>query len=236
LISNQAVVDSVELPDLRTDGDGNRSTGPEPTVIVVGVGQLVSITKQVTVVGGGVAQPGATLEYVVNVTNIAPLPATNVVLTDDIGTSAPGQLAYVSGSATMNGSTSGVSVAGSAITANYAAVSGSLAPGAGVVLRFRAVLSAGLATGAVVTNTGVVAWNSPTQTANASASIVVGSLPGLSVLNGAAWHDADLDDARDPSERSLARLVGGVVPQQPALEFRADRCQRRVSLHRCRAE
>ena len=205
LISNQAVVDSVELPDLLTDGDGNRTTGPEPTVIVVGVGQQLSITKQVTVVGGGAALAGATLEYVVSVTNIGPLPAINVVITDDIGTSAPGQLAYVSGSATMNGSTAGVSVAGSTITANYAALIGPLGPGAAVVLRFRAILDPGLATGTVVTNTGVVGWNNPTQTASASVSIIVGASPRpLGVLNGSAWHDADFDDVRDPGERPLA--------------------------------
>ena len=71
VISNQAVVDSVELPDLLTDGDGNPATGPEPTVVVVGAGQQLSITKQVTVVGGGAAVPGAQLEYVVSVMNIA---------------------------------------------------------------------------------------------------------------------------------------------------------------------
>ena len=48
LISNQAVVDSAELPDLLTDGDGNPATGPEPTVVVVGAGQQLSITKQVS--------------------------------------------------------------------------------------------------------------------------------------------------------------------------------------------
>jgi len=36
------------------------------TVIAVGVGQQVSIAKQVSVVGGGAALPGATLEYIVN--------------------------------------------------------------------------------------------------------------------------------------------------------------------------
>ena len=36
LIINQAVVESTELPDLLTDGDGDPSTGPEPTVVVVG--------------------------------------------------------------------------------------------------------------------------------------------------------------------------------------------------------
>ncbi len=201
LISNQAVVDSVELPNLLTDGDGNPATGPEPTVVVVGAVQQMSITKQVTVVGGGLALPGATLEYVVTVTNIAAVPALNVVLTDAL---PAGQLAYVGGSATMNGSTAGVSVAGATITANYGAVNGPLGPGEVVVLRFRAVLDPGLATGMVVTNTGVVSWNNPTQTASASVSIVVGGIPGVSILNGSAWHDADFDEVRDPGERPLA--------------------------------
>jgi uncharacterized repeat protein (TIGR01451 family) len=47
VISNQAVVGSTELPDLLTDGDGDPTTGPEPTVVVVGDGQQLSITKQV---------------------------------------------------------------------------------------------------------------------------------------------------------------------------------------------
>ncbi|HEV8700513.1 MAG TPA: hypothetical protein VGV60_04480 [Candidatus Polarisedimenticolia bacterium] len=201
LIVNQAVVDSVELPNLLTDGDGNPATGPEPTVVVVGAVQQLAITKQVAVVGGGPALPGSTLEYVVTATNIAALDALNVVLTDTL---PAGQLAYVPGSATMNGSTAGVSVAGSTITANYAAVNGALAPGAVVVLRFRAILDPGLALGTLVTNTGVVAWNTPTQTASASVSIVVGGIPGVSVLSGSAWHDADFDDFHDSGERALA--------------------------------
>ena len=204
LIVNQAVVDSVEQPNLLTDGDGNPGNGAQPTVVVVGAVQQLTITKQVTVVGGGAALPGATLEYVVGVTNISAVPALNVVITDDLDASGPGQLAYVSGSATMNGSATGVSVAGSTITADYAAVSGPLQPGGVVVLRFRAVLDPGLATGTVVTNTGVVSWNTPTQTASASVAIVVGGMPGLSILSGSAWHDADFDDARDPGERALA--------------------------------
>ena len=201
LITNQAVVDSVELPNLPTDGDGNPGNGAQPTVVVVGAVQQVSITKQVTVVGGGPALAGATLEYLVIVTNIAALPAINVVITDTLPL---GQLAYVAGSATMNGLPAGVSVVGSTITADYAAVYGALAPGGVVVLRFRAVLDPGLANGTVVTNTGVVAWNAPTQNASASVSIAVGGLPGLSVLSGSAWHDADFDDTRDPGERELA--------------------------------
>jgi len=204
IISNQAVVDSVELPDLLTDGDGNPATGPEPTVVVVGDVQQLSITKQVTVVGGGPALPGAQLEYVVTVTNNAAVPALNVVLTDDLDAVQPGQLAYVSGSATMNGSTAGVSFAGTTITADYAAVNGPLDPGEAIVLRFRATLDPGLAQGTVVTNTGVVAWNTPTQTASASVSIIVGGIPGVAVLSGSAWHDVNFDDIQDSAERTLA--------------------------------
>jgi uncharacterized repeat protein (TIGR01451 family) len=204
LISNQAVVASAEVPDLLTDGDGDPSTGPEPTVVVVGDAQLLSITKQVGVVGGGAAVPGAELEYVVRVTNIASVPALDVVITDDLDAPQPGQLLYVGQSATMNGSMAGVGVAGSTITADYAAAYGPLEPGEAVVLRFRATLAPGLAEGTVVTNTGVVAWNTPTQTASASVSIVVGGIPGVAVLSGSAWHDANFDDTRDAGERALA--------------------------------
>ena len=204
LISNQAVVGSAELPDLPTDGDGDPATGPEPTVVVVGESQQLSITKQVAVVGGGAAIPGAELEYVVRVRNIAGVPALNVVITDDLDAPQAGQLAYVNLSATMNGSAAGVSFAGSTITANYSALNGALDPGEVVILRFRAILDPGLVDGTVVTNTGVAAWNNPTRTVSASVSIVVGGIPGVSVLSGTAWHDADFDDAEDSGELALA--------------------------------
>jgi uncharacterized repeat protein (TIGR01451 family) len=201
LIVNQAVVSSVELPPLLTDGDGNPGNGPQPTVVVVGAAQQLSITKQVTVVGGGPAVPGATLEYLVTVSNVGAVPALNVVITDSL---PAGQLAYVPGSATMNGSATGVSFAGTTITADFATAYGPLAPGGTVTLRFRAVLDPGLALGTVVTNTGVITWNNPTQTASASVSIVVGNIPGFGVLSGSAWHDADFDNVRDSGERALA--------------------------------
>jgi uncharacterized repeat protein (TIGR01451 family) len=204
LISNQALVHSVELPSLLTDGDGNPATGPEPTVVVVGNSQQLSISKQVVVVGGGAAVPGAQLEYTVRVVNIAGVPATNVVITDDLNASQPGQLVYVNGTATMNGTASGVTFSGSTITANYGAVSGTLGAGAVAVLRFRATLAPGLADGTVVTNTGVVVWNTPAQTASASVAVGVGGIPPLAVLNGSAWHDADFDNTRDSGERALA--------------------------------
>src|SRR5207302_8519766 len=142
---NQAVVGSTGVPNLLTDGDGNPANGPQPTVVVVGAGQQLSISKQVSVVGGGAAVPGAQLEYVVSVTNIASVPAVNVVITDDLNASQPGQLAYVNLSATMNGSAAGVAFAGSTIITNYAAVHGPLAPGVAVVPRVRATLNPNLA-------------------------------------------------------------------------------------------
>jgi large repetitive protein len=204
LISNQAVVTSTGQSNLLTDGDGNPANGAQPTVVVVGAVQQLSITKQVTVVGGGPALPGSTLEYLVTVLNIAAVPAFNLVITDNLDASVPGQLAYVPASATMNGSPAGVSVAGSTITADYGALNGPLAPGGTVTLRFRAVLNPALVVGTLVTNTGVVAWNTPTQTASASVSIVVGSVPGAAVLSGSVWHDADFDQVHDSGERALA--------------------------------
>jgi uncharacterized repeat protein (TIGR01451 family) len=207
MISNQAVVDSVELSDVFTDGDGNPATGPEPTVVIVGDGQQLSITKQVVVVGGTAAVPGARLEYVVRVMNISAVPALNVVISDDLDGLQPGRLIYVNGSATLNGmpgTTAGVTVTGSTITANYA---GPLNPGAFVVLRFRAVLASGLADATVVTNTGVVTWNQSTQMASAGVSVIVGGFPGTTILSGTVWHDANFNAALDLSEDALQNWV-----------------------------
>jgi uncharacterized repeat protein (TIGR01451 family) len=208
VISNQAVVESEELlSDVLTDGDGNPASGPEPTVVVVGDRQQLSITKQVVVVGGGAAVPRAQLEYIIRVVNISTVPATDVVITDDLDGLQPGRLVYVSGSATMNGRTAGVTFAGSTITANYAAASGPLNPGAVVVLRFRATLSLRLADATVVTNTGVVAWNQPTQTASAGVSVIVGGVPDTTILNGAAWHDSNFNAALELNEEALENWV-----------------------------
>jgi uncharacterized repeat protein (TIGR01451 family) len=203
IISNQAVVSSVEVPTLLTDGDGNPATGPEPTQVVVGDGQQLSIAKQVAVVGGGPALAGGQLEYVVRVVNIAAVPAYSVVITDDLDSDTPGFLSFVNGSATLNGSPDGISVLGSVLTADYSTLNGPLQPGEAVVLRFRATIDAGLAMGTTITNTGVVTWNDPPQTASASVSIAVGGMPGIGVLNGTVWHDADFEDDVDPGERLL---------------------------------
>jgi uncharacterized repeat protein (TIGR01451 family) len=223
IISNQAVVSSDGLPDLLTDGDGDPATGPEPTLVVVGDAQQLSITKAVAVVGGGGALPGSELEYVVRVLNIAAVPAFSVVITDDLSLPTPGQLTYVDGSATMNGSLAGVNVAGSVITAGYSSAYGPLGPGESVVLRFRAVIDAGLSIGTTVTNTGLVTWNTPQQTASASVSVDVGGMPGVGVLNGAIWHDADFDKSPGGGELPQAGWIVELLRNdQPVQSFVTD--------------
>lgn len=203
VIMNQAVVDTAELPDLLTDGDGNPSTGPEPTVVVVGNLQDLRITKNVSVVGGGAALAGATLEYVVQVTNVSILPAYAVVIRDDIAVPMPGYLSFVDQSWTLNGSTNGITVVGSLLTADYSTTYGALQPGRTITLRFRAVLASNLAIGTRVTNTGTVYWNDPVRQASATVAIDVGGIVGVGILNGTVWHDANFNKSLDGTERAL---------------------------------
>ncbi|TLZ33477.1 MAG: DUF11 domain-containing protein, partial [Gammaproteobacteria bacterium] len=107
----------------------------------------LTITKQVSVVGGGPPLPGATLDYLLHVTNTSANPANPVVITDNLNAAGPGALTYVNGTATLNGSATGVTVTGNLITANYSATYGPLAPAATIDLRFRATLGGTLAAG-----------------------------------------------------------------------------------------
>jgi uncharacterized repeat protein (TIGR01451 family) len=204
VIVNQAVVGTAALPNLLTDGDGNPATGPEPTVVVVGNLQELRITKNVSVVGGGPALAGATLEYVVQATNVGTVPAYQVVLRDDIAVPMPGYLTFVDQSWTLENATTGITVVGTLLTADYSTTYGALQPGRTATLRFRAVLDPNLAIGTRVTNTGTVYWDNPVRQASASVSIDVGGIPGVGLVNGRVWHDADFDDVFDANELALA--------------------------------
>ncbi|MCP4248330.1 MAG: DUF11 domain-containing protein, partial [bacterium] len=100
LITNQGRLTSNELPPELTDADDVPSNGNQPTVIVVGDAQLLSVTKQVLVIGGAAAQAGGQLEYVIRVTNIGSLPAIRVAVTDDLSPPLGDQATYVPGSGT----------------------------------------------------------------------------------------------------------------------------------------
>lgn len=198
LISNQGTVTCTELAPGLTDADGLASNGYQPTVVVVGDVQLLAVTKDVSVVGGGSAQPGGELQYEIRVTNIGALPATQVVVTDDLGTlPLGGQVTYVTGSGTMNGTSSGVSYSSNALLADYASVYGDLAPGASCIVRFRVQITSGLPYGTTITNTVAVHWNTPQQSASATVSLDVGGTPGSAALNGRVWHDVSLDKVYD---------------------------------------
>src|SRR5579859_7907994 len=142
--------------------------GGSLTKIVAVVIPGLEITKQVSVVGGGPALPGGQLDYLVHVTNPTSNPpnfqASSVVITDDISSAGAGNLTFVNPPApTMNGSTAGVTVVGTVLTANYSAVNGPFQPGQSIDIRFRVQIASGLPAGTRLTNTAVVTWNNPPQ-------------------------------------------------------------------------
>ncbi len=167
------------------------------TVTVVNI--TLAITKQVSVVGGGAALPGGQLDYLVHVTNVSTNAAPSVVITDDLSTAGAGRLTFVNPPATMNGSTAGISIVGSLLTANYSAVNGPLQPGQSIDVRFRAQIASGLPAGTTLTNTAVVTWNNPPQSASASVSIDIGetSAPNLVLTK------------TGPATMSVGQLAGG---------------------------
>ena len=203
LIVNQAIVYSSELANLLTDGDGNPATGPEPTVVVVGDAQTLTIVKEVSVVDGGPAIAGATLEYVVTVQNVGAVPALYVTLRDDLDETNPGYLMYVDQSATLNGLVNGINVVAPVITADYFTEYGPLLPGETVVLRFRAVINPNLVEGTTIVNTARVYWDDPQQQADATVMIDVGAMPDAGMLSGNVWHDADHENTPGAMERPL---------------------------------
>lgn len=201
VIINQGTLSSNELPDEPTDQDGIDSNGDQPTEITVGEAQQVSIAKSVVVVGGGAAVPGSELEYTVQVTNAGLVPATQVVIQDDLSW-LTGIGSYVAGSARLNGGVAGVTE-GAILIGDYGTAYGDLAPGDSAVLRFRILLDDTVAAGTPFTNTGVVLWNNNTQTASSSVTSQVGAIPGTATLTGFLWHDVDFDNVFDATETAL---------------------------------
>ena len=203
IISNQGNVYSNEQAVEPTDADGLDANGDQPTIIAVGNAQQLSITKAVSVVGGGPALAGGQLEYVIRVTNISTVPAYDIEILDDLDSPVPGQMTYVAGSATLNGLPDGIVYLAPTFTVDYAGTYGQLMPGAVAEFRFRVLLDATLPVGTKVTNTAAVYWNAMTQSASASVSIDIGALVGVTNLNGRVWHDDNFDNVFDTGERPL---------------------------------
>lgn len=202
VISNQGFVASNEQALEPTDQDGIDTNGDQPTTLIVGAAQQLGIVKSVTVVGGGAASAGGFLDYSVQVTNTGAVPATQVLLRDDLA-ALGGNASYVAGSALLDGSSAGVSISGNVISADYGSIRGPLATGASTMLRFRVQIAAGVAAGTVLANTGDVSWSTPARTASSTASIAIGAMPGTVTLGGHAWHDANFDRIADSGETDL---------------------------------
>jgi len=185
-----------------TDGTPGVLDFQDAHTVTVVVNPL-TITKQVSVVGGGAALPGGQLDYLVHVTNVSANPVSPVVITDDLSTAGAGRLTFVNPAPTMNGSTAGISIVGPVLTANYSAVNGPLQPGQSIDVRFRVKIASGLPAGTTLTNTAVVTWNTPPQTASATVSIDIGGVPGAGSLNGTAWLDANFNKIADLGEPRL---------------------------------
>ncbi|WP_303722870.1 isopeptide-forming domain-containing fimbrial protein [Malonomonas rubra] len=208
IISNQGFVSSAEQADEPTDADGIDSNGDQPTQIVVGAAQQLSILKQVAVIDGGTAEAGSQLEYLIRVTNIGSLPATQVLVTDDLALKIDGlppladYVDYIANSARLNGSATGVTFMGTQLTADYAAEYGDLPAGADFEVRFRVRIKPTVARGTTLTNSAQVTWdNNPPV--SAEVSLDVGGAPESAALNGRVWHDADLNLLDDDGERPL---------------------------------
>ncbi len=199
LITNQATLDSNELPQKLSDVDGNDGNGDQPTVVVIGNKQQLSISKEVSVVGGGVATAGGQLEYIITARNIGSEPVTDIIISDDLAA----QLTLVSGSATMNGSAVGITVSGANITADYATSYGDLESGEFITLRFLATIDAAQVLATTISNTARVDWNAGTQNATDSSSLDVGAAPGVASVNGVLWWDANFNDVLDTGEINL---------------------------------
>ena len=193
LISNQGSLATAKLPTLLTDADGNSSNGYQSTVVAVGDAQQLSIIKSIAVVGGGAALPDSQLEYTIQVTNVSMVPATNVVITDDL-TPLAALVTYVAGSATMNGSPNGVSFTSPVLTATYGTA---LDPGSSVIVRFDVKINSNVPAGTTLNNTARVSWDSPDSPKDATASVNAGAIPGNAALNGFVWHDANLNKLLD---------------------------------------
>lgn len=206
-ISNQATVLQNEQPDEPSDSDGNDENGDQPTTFVVGGRPDLVMTKEVVIVGGGTAQAGGFLEYVIRVENTGNAPADNIVVTDTV----PLLTALVAGSAQINGATAGVGVTGNTITADYSGTYGALSPGDAFLVTFRVQINDQALAGNSITNTADVDWNSgapPDFNVSDSASVDVGGAPGVANINGRLWFDGNHDQAYgDATDTPLAGWI-----------------------------
>jgi len=211
LISNQGMIVSSELPEQFTDSDGNSLNGSQPTDTVVGAASELQITKEVFVVGGGVAQAGGELEYIITVNNSGQVNASNIVLVDVI----PANVVYTLGSTKLDGSTSfigsGVAEPGVNLTVNYQLAKGVLEAGEKFTVSYRVVSDSALQPGTEIRNTATVTWTEQPAAISDDAVIEIGGAPGVGVVGGNIWHDIIRSPAGEFTGGSDINLQGWTV-------------------------
>ena len=219
LISNQGAVRTAELPDA---ADGRRRQSGDRSGADGGRGRQRAAAHDHQAGRGGRRRPGARRARRSSTSCASPTSRpcrrSGVVITRRPRRGRRrARSRYVAGSATLNGAATGVTVAGSLITADY---STTLRPAAaervGRAALPRARSTPALATGTTITNTGVVTWNNPPQTASASVSIAVGGDAGRRrpERHGLARRRTSTTRSTPPSARSQGWIVE-LLPQRP---------------------
>ena len=222
VITNQGLVTSAEFPDELTDADGNDVNGDQATEIIVGSTQNLSISKNVFVVGGGTAQPGGILEFIIHVENTGisdiVLPGLEVLkLLDDID--QPNLLNYVPGSARLNGVVDpNIVFNAPRLIVNYdLSRPFNFEPGDQFTVRYLAQIDANAVQGVTINNTAAIDWGTqdiPADNSTAincsggsqnvdacsSVGLAVGGAPGVATLSGSIWHDANLNEIQETEE------------------------------------
>ena len=190
-VSNQGTVISAELPEELTDADGNDENGDQPTIISIGANSDLTVTKEVVIVGGGVAQAGGELEYIIQVENIGSDNATNILLNDTfpIGTTYVADSARLNGSAIFNGAA--VTNLGTGLRVDYQAAKGALEPAEKFTFSFRVTIDSALVAGTSISNTVDVDSLEMPTTISDTALIDVGGAPGVGIVAGHIWHEID---------------------------------------------
>jgi len=176
VISNQGFVSgdgvgSGTMPVQPSD-DPDTAVVDDPTLDVVGNSPLIDVLKTVAIVNDigtiGVVDPGERLRYTITITNIGPIPATGVVLTDAI----PADTSYFANSVFLNtlpvaqpdGGTSpliaGIDISSSDLPPPLpTAGNGVLTPGESAVVVFDVLVDGAVTAGTVISNQGFVSSN-----------------------------------------------------------------------------
>lgn len=136
----------------RTGADGpggvlNDHAAQDTARVIPTASAVVSATKTVTDLNGGLVLPGDLLEYRVTLTNQGAETIHNLVFSDPI----PANASYVAGSASLDGTPAGT-LAGGVLILNLV----SLDPGQSALIRFQVKINSNTPTGTLIVNQGQV--------------------------------------------------------------------------------